>query len=114
MRSDPSVVSRARRLWISVSESLIYESCHDTLPTSESMIDHRLMNGRAVRDRILAGIAERVAIASAKHPIGRLLSVSIGENKAAAVYVRGQASAAKKVGLRFDQQIWPSDLRQDE
>ena len=49
------------------------------------MIDHRLINGRAVRDRILATVAERVAAASAKHRIGRLVSVSIGENKAAAV-----------------------------
>jgi methylenetetrahydrofolate dehydrogenase (NADP+)/methenyltetrahydrofolate cyclohydrolase len=78
------------------------------------MQDHRLMNGRAVRDRLLASIAERVAVASARNRIGRLVSVSIGENKAAIVYVRGQASAAKKVGLRFEEQIWPSDIRQEE
>jgi methylenetetrahydrofolate dehydrogenase (NADP+)/methenyltetrahydrofolate cyclohydrolase len=30
------------------------------------------------------------------------------------VYVRGQASAATKVGLRFDEQIWPSSLQQEE
>ncbi len=60
------------------------------------MKDNRLLDGRAVRDRILAGVAERVAAASAKHPVGRLVSVSIGEHKAAAVYVRGQASAAKR------------------
>src|SRR5947207_235540 len=84
------------------------------LETAKPMIDHRLMNGRAVRDRILASVAERVASANAKHQVGRLVSVSIGENKAAIVYVRGQASAAKKVGLRFDEQIWPSDIRQDE
>src|SRR5215470_14305540 len=78
------------------------------------MTDHRLMNGRAVRDRILASIAERVAEASAKHRIGRLVSVSIGENKAAVVYVRGQASAAQKVGLRFEEQIWASDIKQEE
>src|SRR5262249_47952964 len=70
--------------------------------------------GRAVRDRILATVAERVAMASAKHRIGRLVSVSIGENKAAIVYVRGQASAAKKVGLAFDEQIWPSHIRQEQ
>src|SRR5262245_1940936 len=99
---------------MSASESLIYQSCHDILRTGQSMIDHRLMNGRAVRDRILAGSAERVAYAKTKRTIGRLLSVSIGENKAAAVYVRGQARAASKVGLRFDEQIWPSDLRQED
>jgi methylenetetrahydrofolate dehydrogenase (NADP+)/methenyltetrahydrofolate cyclohydrolase len=78
------------------------------------MKDNRLLDGRAVRDRILAGVAERVAAASAKHLVGRLLSVSIGENKAAAVYVRGQASAAKRVGIRFDELVWPSSLSQDE
>ena len=49
------------------------------------MKDNRLLDGRAVRDRILDSVAQRVAAASAKHEIGRLLSVSIGENKAAAV-----------------------------
>jgi len=78
------------------------------------MKDNRLLDGRSVRDRILGTVAQRVAAATAKHAIGRLLSVSIGENKAAAVYVRGQASAAKKVGIRFDEEIWPSTLSQDE
>ena len=78
------------------------------------MKDNRLLDGRAVRDRILAGVAQRVAAASAKHEVGRLLSGSIGENKAAAVYVRGQAKAAKRVGIRFDEQVWPSSLAQDE
>ena len=72
--------------------------------------DHRLLDGRAVRDRILDEVAERVRQAQTAHTIGRLLSVSIGEHKAAGVYVRGQASAAKKVGLRFDDQTWPDTL----
>ena len=78
------------------------------------MKDHRLLDGRAVRDRILDEVVERVRQAQATHTIGRLLSVSIGEHKAAAVYVRGQANAAKRVGLQFEEQIWPSTLSQDE
>jgi len=78
------------------------------------MIDNRLLDGRAVRDRILGNVASRVAAAKAKRPVGRIISVSIGENKAAAVYVRGQTSAARKVGIRFDEQVWPSALRQEE
>src|SRR2546422_8549502 len=78
------------------------------------MTDPRLVNGRAVRDRLLRNVAERVAAAKATRPIGRILSVSIGENKAAAVYVRGQAGAAKKGGLTFEEQIWTSGLTQDE
>jgi methylenetetrahydrofolate dehydrogenase (NADP+)/methenyltetrahydrofolate cyclohydrolase len=78
------------------------------------MRDNRLLDGRLVRERILTDVAEHVRAALQKHPMGRLISVSIGENKAAAVYVRGQASAATKVGIRFDEQNWPSDLTQDE
>ena len=78
------------------------------------MKDHRLLDGRAVRDRILDEVAERVRQASATHTIGRLVSVSIGAHKAAAVYVRAQANAARKVGLRFEDQTWPATLTQEE
>jgi methylenetetrahydrofolate dehydrogenase (NADP+)/methenyltetrahydrofolate cyclohydrolase len=78
------------------------------------MKDHRLLDGRAVRDRILDDVAARVREAAATHRIGRLVSVSIGEHKEVAVYVRGQASAAKRVGLRFEDQTWPSALTQEE
>ncbi|HLF09966.1 MAG TPA: bifunctional 5,10-methylenetetrahydrofolate dehydrogenase/5,10-methenyltetrahydrofolate cyclohydrolase [Gammaproteobacteria bacterium] len=78
------------------------------------MKDNRLLDGRAVRERILGEVAERVKAAAATHHVGRLVSVSIGENKAAAVYVRGQASAAGKVGIPFDNQTWPSSLSQEE
>ena len=78
------------------------------------MKDNRLLDGGAVRDRIFAEVGERVAAASARQPIGRLVSISIGDNKPAAVYVRAQKSAAAKVGLAFDEQVWPSTLPQDE
>ena len=78
------------------------------------MKDNRLLDGRAVRDRILDEVAERVRQAAARHAIGRLVSISIGEQKAAAVYVRGQTTAAKRVGLGFEEQIWPGALTQEE
>ena len=78
------------------------------------MKDNRLLDGRAVRDRILEDVAGRVAQASATREIGRLVSVSIGDHDAAAVYVRGQANAARKVGLRFEDETWPRDLTQEE
>ena len=78
------------------------------------MKDNRLLDGRAVRDRILSEVGERVRAASATHAIGRLVSISIGEHKEAAVYVRGQARAAQKVGLRFDSETWPDTLTQQE
>jgi len=78
------------------------------------MRDNRLLDGKAVRDRILGELAERVRTAQAQHAIGRLVSISIGEHKEVGVYVRGQARAASKVGLRFEEQTWPSALTQEE
>ena len=81
---------------------------------NSAMIDNRLLNGKAVRERILADVAEQVRRAAAVHTIGRLVSVSIGEHKEVAVYVRGQARAAQQVGIEFDEQTWPADLPQEE
>jgi len=78
------------------------------------MKDNRLLDGKAVRDRILADLTERVRAAEARHRIGRLVSICIGEHKAVDVYVRGQARAAAKIGLRFEDQTWPATLTQDE
>jgi methylenetetrahydrofolate dehydrogenase (NADP+)/methenyltetrahydrofolate cyclohydrolase len=78
------------------------------------MMDHRLIDGRAVRDRILLQVAERVRAGAAKHPLGKLVSISIGEHKEVAVYVRGQASAAKRIGIPFEDQTWPDTLTQEE
>jgi methylenetetrahydrofolate dehydrogenase (NADP+)/methenyltetrahydrofolate cyclohydrolase len=78
------------------------------------MKDNRLLDGRAVRDRILREVAERVRAAQEKHTMGRLVSISVGEHKEVGVYVRGQATAAQKIGIRFEDQTWPSALTQDE
>ena len=78
------------------------------------MKDHRLLDGRVVRDRILGEVALRVREAASTHAIGRLVSVSIGENKEIGVYVRGQANGAQKVGLRFESQTWSSTITQEE
>src|SRR6188474_2962986 len=78
------------------------------------MNDPRLLDGRALRDQILRHVAERVTQAAESRRIGRLVSVSIGTHSAASVYTRSQASAARTVGLRFDEETWPSELAQAE
>jgi methylenetetrahydrofolate dehydrogenase (NADP+)/methenyltetrahydrofolate cyclohydrolase len=75
--------------------------------------DHRLLDGKAVQARILDEVAEKVREISAGHRFGRLVSVCIGDNKEIAVYIRGQARAAKRVGIPFDEQFWPGDLTQE-
>ena len=78
------------------------------------MTDNRLLNGRAIRDRIFDDVAARLRTAASTHHVGRLVSIIIGDNKEAAVYVRAQANAAAKVGFRFEDTRWPSDLTQEE
>ena len=76
--------------------------------------DHRLIDGRAVQARILSQVVDYVVQASAKHPIGRLVSISIGDIPEVAVYIRNQARAAEKTGIPFDQMLWRGDINYDE
>jgi methylenetetrahydrofolate dehydrogenase (NADP+)/methenyltetrahydrofolate cyclohydrolase len=76
------------------------------------MKDNRLLDGVALRDQILERIAERVADSQGQHAIGKLISISIGQIPEVAVYVRGQARAAKKVGIPFEEAHWPEDISQ--
>ncbi|MCB1620378.1 MAG: bifunctional 5,10-methylenetetrahydrofolate dehydrogenase/5,10-methenyltetrahydrofolate cyclohydrolase [Thiothrix sp.] len=75
------------------------------------MQDHRLIDGRAVQARILAEVAVQVAVAAATtRPVGRLMSISIGEVPEVAVYVRNQQRAAEKAGIPFEPVNWPADM----
>ena len=76
------------------------------------MSDPRLLKGKATRNRILEDVKSRVLAAS--RPIGRLVSISIGGEDDVAIYIRGQERAARKVGIPFDAQFWPSDLSQED
>ena len=77
----------------------------------KDVIDHRDIDGRVVRDRILAEVR---AYTDATHGVPRLVSISIGETPEVAVYVRNQARGAAKAGLRFDQQFWGGEVGQEE
>jgi len=78
------------------------------------MYEHHLLRGAPVRDRILGEVSARVAAAKAKHSIGHLVSISIGDHPEVAVYIRNQAKAAAEVGIPFEEQNWPDDMTQDE
>ncbi|MEP3329679.1 bifunctional 5,10-methylenetetrahydrofolate dehydrogenase/5,10-methenyltetrahydrofolate cyclohydrolase [Sedimentitalea sp.] len=77
------------------------------------MSDHRLLNGKAVRVRILNEVKTYVE-SQRGGPVGRLVSISIGDNPEVAVYVRNQARGAAAAGLRFDQQLWGDEVTQEE
>jgi len=76
--------------------------------------DHRLIDGRKVRKRILDDVRARFQAEGAQDRVGRLVSISIGDTPAVAVYVRNQARGAAEAGLRFDAQIWPDAITQED
>ncbi len=76
--------------------------------------DHRLIDGRKVRTRIIDAVQAGFVAEARSASIGRLVSICIGDTPAVAVYVRNQARGAAEAGLRFDAQIWPDDITQDD
>ena len=73
--------------------------------------DPRLLDGRAVQARLLAEVRDALA---GESRVGRLVSISVGEAPEVDVYLRGQARAAERCGLRFERQTWPGDIDQGE
>lgn len=76
------------------------------------MKDNRLLDGVALRERILGRVAEHVEAAKRSYTVGKIVSIRIGEVPEAAVYVRGQARAAAKVGIPFAEAHWPEEITQ--
>lgn len=77
---------------------------------TEALEKHTHIDGRGIAD----GILKDCEAYCAAHPnMGRLVSISIGENPSVAVYVRNQARAAGRAGLQFDQEFWGNDTTQD-
>ena len=75
------------------------------------MKDPRLINGVAVKNEIL----QEVRAYTDKHPdMPALVSILIGGQPEAAVYVRNQKRTAEKAGIPFDEQVWPADITQDD
>ncbi|MEP1442070.1 MAG: bifunctional 5,10-methylenetetrahydrofolate dehydrogenase/5,10-methenyltetrahydrofolate cyclohydrolase [Hyphomicrobiales bacterium] len=78
------------------------------------MNDHRLIDGRAVQQKLLGEIADFVSNLTQEKPIGRLVSVSIGNVAEVDVYIRNQERAAAKVGIPFERLAWPETITQAE
>lgn len=73
--------------------------------------DPRLINGVAVKAEILT----EVRTYTAAHPdMPALVSILIGDQVAAEVYVRNQKRTAESAGIPFREQVWPADISQEE
>jgi len=76
-----------------------------------AMKDPRLINGIAVKKRIIAEVKEYTEA----HPnMPSLVSILVGDVPEADVYVRNQVRGAEQAGLPFKQLNWPADITQEE
>ena len=73
--------------------------------------NHNRIDGRRVAGRIVEGCRSFI---ERNGPVGRLVSVSVGDVPEIAVYVRNQERGAASAHLPFETQFWPSDITQDE
>ncbi|MEH6547903.1 MAG: bifunctional 5,10-methylenetetrahydrofolate dehydrogenase/5,10-methenyltetrahydrofolate cyclohydrolase, partial [Sneathiella sp.] len=78
------------------------------------MNDSRLIDGRAVKSRILSEVREYVESQKSVNPVGKLVSICFGDIPAVAVYIRNQARAAEQVGIPFSEVLWPASISQAE
>ncbi len=78
---------------------------------TQTLPDHRLIDGRTVARRILAECKDYT---EAQNTPGRLVSICIGDVPETEVYVRNQARGAERAGLPFEQVNWDAKITQDE
>mgnify|MGYP006289899871 FL=1 len=72
------------------------------------------IDGRALAGEILADVAERVAALKAAGWFPKLVSISVGDNPAAAFYVRNQRRKCEKVGIDFEERQYREDITPQE
>ena len=75
------------------------------------MMDNRLIDGVAVKKRILQAVHDYT---SSRPDMPRLVSILVGDTPEADVYVRNQARGAEQAGLPFAQLRWPDDISQED
>lgn len=84
---------------------------HGARDTMKDVSDHMMLRGAPVRDRILSDVRVYVQ----ENPtIGTLVSIAIGDIPEVAVYIRNQKRSAEKVGIPFDEQVWPADTTPEQ
>jgi len=78
------------------------------------MADFKILDGRKIGGEIRAEVAEKAASLTAAGWPPRLVSVVVGDPEAAMVYVRNQKRAAEKLGIAFEERVYPASVTQSE
>jgi len=72
------------------------------------------INGREVARKVLDDVAERVTELKGSGWAPKLVSISIGDNPAAAFYVRNQRRNCDRVGIAFEERHFPASITGEE
>lgn len=75
---------------------------------------HKILDGRKIAAEILAEVSEKIDDLAQSGFRPNLVSISVGETGASQLYVRNQKRAAAKVGIGFEERIFPEDIGVDE
>ncbi len=75
---------------------------------------HTDIDGRTLATEILTDVGERVAGLKAAGWFPRLVSISVGDNPAAAFYVRNQRRRCEQVGIEFEERQYRDDITPEE
>jgi methylenetetrahydrofolate dehydrogenase (NADP+)/methenyltetrahydrofolate cyclohydrolase len=74
----------------------------------------RLIDGKALSEKVRTEVAERVTALKAKGTTPGLAVVLVGEDPASQVYVRNKVAACEKAGLHSIKEQYPADMTEDE
>ncbi|MFW5969857.1 MAG: bifunctional 5,10-methylenetetrahydrofolate dehydrogenase/5,10-methenyltetrahydrofolate cyclohydrolase [Halofilum sp. (in: g-proteobacteria)] len=77
-------------------------------------MSHKDIDGRSLAKEILTDVGERVARLKAAGWFPRLVSISVGDNPAAAFYVRNQRRRCEQVGIEFEERQYREDITPQE
>ena len=74
-----------------------------------------ILDGKAVAEKVLAEVRERVArVVATRGVTPKLAVILVGDDPASQVYVRGKKRAAEAVGIATQDFLYPDGLAQDE
>jgi methylenetetrahydrofolate dehydrogenase (NADP+)/methenyltetrahydrofolate cyclohydrolase len=76
--------------------------------------DHKFLDGKAIAADIRAGVAVEVAALRETGWAPHLISISVGDSAATALYVRNQKRVAQTVGISFEERHYPESVTQAE
>ncbi len=75
---------------------------------------YKLLNGKTIAGKIRDEVAADVALLTSEGWPVKLVSISIGDVEASALYVRNQQRAAEKTGIAFEARHYPPEIGRDE